>query len=129
MTGVPPAVRAVHARALAAGLVDGLDVVVDGITPTSSSECVVLTADGAEYAVLHRDMDTDRPLLRTPSLVEAADVLLEEASWLAADRGRGRYAGRRRPTGGEGWSTAERVAAYERRVAAGPGTAPPAPRP
>ena len=43
-------------------------------------------------------------------------MFLDEACWLGAERGRGPYVGREQAVGTEDWTSAQIVAAYERRL-------------
>ena len=49
----------------------------------------------------------------------ARGVFLDVACWLGAERGRGPYVGRDQAVGTEGWTSAQVVAAYERRLLEG----------
>ena len=55
-------------------------------------------------------------LFTSRSFAQARAVFLDEACWLGAERGRGTYVGRDQAVGTEGWTSAQVVAAYERRV-------------
>jgi hypothetical protein len=112
----PAAAVGAREQALAAGLVEGEDFVVAGLTSRMGSECVVLAGRGDRVLVLYADMGTERVLASTASFDDAVAVFLAEAAWLAADRERGPFRGRTRvlPTLG---SDEDAVRAYEERLA------------
>lgn len=113
---VPPQALALHAEATRLGLIDGVDVAIAYVTPQIGSECVLFNGTPRGFLVLYQDMGDTHTLYGSADFDAAARVFLEEGSWLAAGRGRGPYAGRRRPAGTEGWSLDQVVAAYEQRT-------------
>ncbi|WP_456845389.1 hypothetical protein [Cellulomonas sp. P5_C6] len=108
-----------HADALDNDLLDGVDVVVTGVTVSVGHECIVFEETDGAFAVLYRDAGTTRTLFASRSFAQARAVFLDEACWLGAERGRGPYVGRDQAVGTEGWTTAQVVAAYDRRVVDG----------
>lgn len=94
-------------------LVDGVDFAIGA---TSAHEAITFE-DG--YVVGYRDAGTTTTLFTSRSFAQARAVFLDEACWLGAERGRGPYVGRDQAVGTEGWTSAQIVAAYERRLLEG----------
>ncbi|WP_315099187.1 hypothetical protein [uncultured Cellulomonas sp.] len=117
--GAPPA-RADLADlvedALDNGLVDGVDFAVGG---PPGDECLTFDADDDGFVVGYRDAGSTSTLFASRSFAQARAVFLDEACWLGAERGRGPYVGREQAVGTEGWTSAQVVAAYERRLLEG----------
>ncbi|GEL98544.1 hypothetical protein [Cellulomonas terrae] len=94
-------------------LVDGVDFAIGA---TAATEAITFE-DG--YVVGYRDAGTTTTLFTSRSFAQARAVFLDEACWLGAERGRGPYVGRDQAVGTEGWTSAQVVAAYERRLLEG----------
>lgn len=94
-------------------LVDGVDFAIGATTATEA----ITFEDG--FVVGYRDAGTTTTLFTSRSFAQARAVFLDEACWLGAERGRGPYVGRDQAVGTEGWTSAQVVAAYERRLLEG----------
>ncbi|KQR17573.1 hypothetical protein [Cellulomonas sp. Leaf334] len=95
-------------------LVDGVDFAIGASTAREA-----ITFDDG-FVVGYRDAGTTTTLFTSRSFAQARAVFLDEACWLGAERGRGPYVGRDQAVGTEGWTSAQVVAAYERRLLEGP---------
>ena len=91
-------------------LVDGVDFAIGATTAHEA-----ITFDEG-FTVGYRDAGTTSTLFASRSFAQARAVFLDEACWLGAERGRGPYVGRDQAVGTEGWTSAQVVAAYERRL-------------
>ena len=115
VTGTPsqpesPDLADLRDDALDNGLLDGVDFAVG----TTVAPEVITFEDG--FVVGYRDGGTTSTLFASRSFAQARAVFLDEACWLGAERGRGPYVGRDQAVGTEGWTSAQVVAAYERRL-------------
>ncbi|NUU19283.1 hypothetical protein HP550_18695 [Cellulomonas humilata] len=99
--------------ALDNGLVDGADFTVGG---PPGDECITFVDGPDGFVVGYRDAGAESTLFASRSFAQARAVFLDEACWLGAERGRGPYVGRDQAVGTEGWTSAQVVAAYERRL-------------
>ena len=96
--------------ALDNGLVDGVDFAIGTPVPHEA----ITFAEG--FVVGYSDAGTTSTLFASRSFAQARAVFLDEACWLGAERGRGPYVDRDQAVGTEGWTSAQVVAAYERRL-------------
>ncbi|KQY46559.1 hypothetical protein [Cellulomonas sp. Root137] len=103
--------------ALDNGLLDGVDFTV-GSGP-AGDECITFDGRPDGFVVGYRDGGSASTLFASRSFAQARAVFLDEACWLGAERGRGPYVGRDQAVGTEGWTSAQVVAAYERRLLEG----------
>ena len=94
----------------------GVDFAVPAAGAPLGPECVMLEVGPDGYVVGYRDAGTTSTLFASRSFAQARAVFLDEACWLGAERGRGPYVGRDQAVGTEGWTSAQIVAAYERRL-------------
>ena len=99
--------------ALDNGLLDGVDFAVGAAL---GHECITFDQGPDGFVVGYRDAGSTSTLFASRSFAQARAVFLDEACWLGAERGRGTYVGRDQAVGTEGWTSAQVVAAYERRV-------------
>jgi hypothetical protein len=102
--------------ALDNGLLDGADFTVGG---PPGDECITFDDGPDGFVVGYRDAGATSTLFASRSFAQARAVFLDEACWLGAERGRGTYVGRDQAVGTEGWTSAQVVAAYERRLLEG----------
>jgi len=102
--------------ALDNGLLDGVDFAV-GVP--GGDECITCDAGDDGFVVGYRDAGATSTLFASRSFAQVRAVFLDEACWLGAERGRGPYVGRDQAVGTEGWTSAQVVAAYERRLLEG----------
>ena len=116
----PPELVDLRDDALDNGLLVGADFAVPAAGAPLGPECVVLEVGPDGYVVGYRDAGTTSTLFASRSFAQARAVFLDEACWLGAERGRGPYVGRDQAVGTEGWTSAQIVAAYERRLLDGP---------
>ncbi len=105
--------------ALDNGLLPTTDFAVPAAGVAVGDECIVLEATDDGFVVGYRDAGATATLFASRSFAQARAVFLDEACWLGAERGRGSYVGREQAVGTEGWTTAQLVAAYERRLSDG----------
>lgn len=98
-------------------LVDGVDFAIGATAGTTTATEAITFEDG--FVVGYRDAGTTTTLFTSRSFAQARAVFLDEACWLGAERGRGPYVGRDQAVGTEGWTSAQVVAAYERRLLEG----------
>ncbi|WP_421735427.1 hypothetical protein [Cellulomonas sp.] len=99
--------------ALDNGLVEGVDFALGA---PAGAECITFAGDAERFVVGYRDAGATSTLFSSRSFAQARAVFLDEACWLGAERGRGPYVGRDQAVGTEGWTSAQVVAAYERRL-------------
>ena len=95
-------------------LLDGVDFAIGTTVGTTTGTEAITFDDG--YAVGYRDAGATTTLFASRSFAQARAVVLDEACWLGAERGRGPYVGRDQAVGTEGWTSGQVVAAYERRL-------------
>lgn len=98
-------------------LLDGVDFAIGATVGTTTGTEAITFEDG--FVVGYRDAGTTTALFASRSFAQARAVFLDEACWLGAERGRGPYVGRDQAVGTEGWTSAQVVAAYERRLLEG----------
>ena len=113
---VPPDLADLRDDALDNGLLDGVDFAIGAAGTSASTESIVLDADADRFVVGYRGDGTTSTLFSSRSFAQARAVFLDEACWLGAGRGRGPYVGRDQAVGTEGWTSAQVVAAYARRL-------------
>jgi hypothetical protein len=99
--------------ALDNGLLDGVDFAVGA---ARGDECITFDESPEGFVVGYRDAGTTSTLFASRSFAQVRAVFLDEACWLGAERGRGTYVGREQAVGTEGWTSAQIVAAYARRL-------------
>ena len=102
--------------ALDNGLLEGVDFALGA---PAGAECITFAGGADGFVVGYRDAGATSTLFASRSFAQVRAVFLDEACWLGAERGRGPYVGRDQAVGTEGWTSAQVVAAYERRLLEG----------
>lgn len=109
-----PQLQELHKETVDLGYEPGLDFSIRGIPQRLSSELIVLAQEGDVYVVYYRDMGRSREVARSSELDVIRTHFFDQLADLAGPRGRGPWAGRKRPSPYEGMSTEERIEAFRK---------------
>lgn len=114
VTPASPQLQELYKEAVALGYQPKMDFAIKGIPGHLSSEIIILIQEDDSYVVFYRDMGQSREVARSSDLSVIRTHFFDELADLAGPRGRGPWAGRKRPSRFEGMSQEERIAALEK---------------
>lgn len=109
-----PQLQDLYKEAVVLGYQPSMDFAIKGIPGHLSSELIVLIQEDDSYIVYYRDMGRSREVAQSPELDVIREHFFDQLADLAGPRGRGPWAGRKRPSPYEGMSTDERIEALRK---------------